>query len=142
MDRRHQRWTRQLLCRSVLLPHPSMLHELKLISLPLASRAFLRLALSPDNEVMLYGTRWEGVIARENVASRIQAPLRFVLRLRLKKGGRVCGTLQGNSYIPPWGVVLRIGVGLCLTPMCKIQQISNLLECNSTQLNRLLISVP
>ena len=23
------------------------------------------------------------------------------------------------SYIPPWGLVLHIGVGLCPTPMCK-----------------------
>ena len=40
-DRPQQRWTRQLLCGSALLPRPS---TLKLASLPLASVASLRLA--------------------------------------------------------------------------------------------------
>ena len=68
MNHPHQRWTRQLLRGSVLLSRPS---TLKLVSLPLVSKASLRLALGPDNEVMLYGTRREGVIAGENVASRV-----------------------------------------------------------------------
>ena len=53
-DRLHQRWTRQLLRGSALLPRFS---TLKLVRLPLASGASLRLALGPtptDNDVMLY----------------------------------------------------------------------------------------
>ena len=68
-------------------------------------------------------------------------PNAFCTKAKIAKGGCICRTLRGNSYILPWGVVLHIGVGLCLTPMCNIQQISSLLECNSTQVNRLLISV-
>ena len=44
MDCLHQRWARQLLCGSTLVPHPS---TLKLVSLPLVSGASLRLALGP-----------------------------------------------------------------------------------------------
>ena len=96
----------QLLCGSTLLPRPS---TLKLISLPLvrehlstlrsmlgnASHFTLTSVPLTNNEVVLYSIMWpgrEGVIARENPAYKL--PLHFVLRLRLQKGGRICGTLQ------------------------------------------------
>ena len=96
MDHPHQRWTRQLLHESALLPRPS---TLKLISLPLVSGASLRLALSPSPPpkmrscfTQLCDIGREGVIARENVASHfyisppLPPPLRFVLSLMLQKG--------------------------------------------------------
>ena len=67
-DYPHQRWTRQLLHESALLPRPS---TLKLVSLPISSGASLHLALGDasclaplptDNEVILY---WKGGRNRE-----------------------------------------------------------------------------
>ena len=92
-DRPHQRWTCQLLRRSTLLPH---LSTLKLISLPLALGASLRLMFGPhpppptDSEVTLYrkGGHNHGRNCR---IPRISSPLRFVLRLMLERGGIFAG---------------------------------------------------
>ena len=107
-NRPHQRWTRQLLHGSTLLSHPS---TLKLVSLPLASGASLclafsdasRLASTPpppppppptnNNGVMLY--RKGGCNRERNCCiPHVSLPLCFVLRLRLQKGGCICGTLR------------------------------------------------
>ena len=98
----------QLLCGSALLPCPS---TLKLFSLPVASGASLRLVLgdalrlaliSTNNEVILYRYRKEGGRNRKrnHRIPRISPPLRFVLRLRLQKGGRICGTVRYYDFYP------------------------------------------
>ena len=58
----------------------------------------------PTMRSCFIGTGRGGVIVREIVASCVQAPpppppppMRFVLRLRLQKGGHICGTLRYNS---------------------------------------------
>ena len=122
-DRLQQRWPRQLLRGSALLPRPS---TLKLASLPLASGAPLSLAFyaqptlpAPPPRRNSYTVRFKVFVVewqRKNEASihrtakhfsieggsnrerkcyipRI-SPLRFVLRLTLQKGGRICGTLR------------------------------------------------
>ena len=97
-NRPHQRWTRQLLCGNALLPRLSML---KLVSLPVASGASLRLALGPhpltDNDVMLYWHQKGGVIAREIVAFRVQAPPPFCTKAKVAKGG---GGVFAGHYGP------------------------------------------
>ena len=85
-----------------------------------ASGASLCLALGPHPPPTMRScfsdTGRGGVIAREFVASRIQAPLRFVLRLRLQKGGRICGTLRYVLY-----VYLRQGMGISFSsPYLKV----------------------
>ena len=114
-NRLHQQWTHQLLCRSALLPRPS---TLKLVSLPIASGAPLHLALGPhppppppptDNEVMLYRKRGS-VIAREIIASRVQAPLVFCTEAKVAKGGGVFAGHYGNPSV-------FCGVGLNMSPL-------------------------
>ena len=91
-NRPHQRWTRQLLRGSALLPRPS---TLKLFSLPVASGASFRLALDPHPPPTMkscfIGTGRGGVIAREIVASRVQAPPppppAFCTEAKVAKGG-------------------------------------------------------
>ena len=87
-NRPHQRWTRQLLRGSALLPRPS---TLKLFSLPAASGASFRLALGPHppptTKSCFIGIGRGGVIAREIVASRVQAPPAFCTEAKVAKGG-------------------------------------------------------
>ena len=112
----HQRWTRQLLSGSALLPRPSTMDtpatsrkrpassplnvkacqptcSVRSISPPRARRC-LALGSHPptDNEVMLYQYRKGGGgggrnRARESVASRIQAPPPFCTEAKFAKGG-------------------------------------------------------
>ena len=120
-NRPHQRWTRQLLRGSALLPRPS---TLKLFSLPVASGASFRLALGPHPPPTMrsffIGTGRGGVIAREIVASRVQAPPAFCTEAKVAKGGgRICGTLRyvipahslNRRYIQ-WITVLSMILGL------------------------------
>ena len=84
------RWTRQLLRRSALLPRPS---TLKLNSLPLALTSISLPCAHPpppptNNEVMLYGTGREGVLAREMLHPAYKPPLCFVLA-KIEKEGEV-----------------------------------------------------
>ena len=77
------------------------LTTLKLFSLPVASGASLRLALGPHPPPTMrscfIGTGRGGIIAREIIASHVQAPpLRFVLRLRLQRGGGIFARHYGN----------------------------------------------
>ena len=87
-NRLHQRWTRQLLRGSTLLPRPSML---KLFSLPVASGASFRLALGPHPPPTMrscfIGTGRGGVIAREIITSHVQAPSPFCSEAKVAKGG-------------------------------------------------------
>ena len=87
-NRLHQRWTRQLLRGSTLLPRPSML---KLFSLPVASGASFRLALGPHPPPTMgscfIGTGRGGVIAREIITSHVQAPPPFCSEAKVAKGG-------------------------------------------------------
>ena len=129
----HQWWTRQLHCGSILLPHPSMLH---------ASRSSLHLALGLNNEVMLYGTGREGVIAREHVASRNKPHLHFVLRIRLQKRGIFAGHYGVTVISLPGVWSCTLVSGYALHQRARSSKYPAFLECNSTQLNRLLINVP
>ena len=87
---------------SAPLPRPS---TLKFLSLPVASGASLRLALGEISCLTMRsyftGTGREGVIAREIVASRVYISPRFVLRLRLQKGGVFAGH-YGNKNMPTY----------------------------------------
>ena len=120
-DRLQHRWTRQLLCRSALLPRPS---TLKLTNLLLASGASLLLALraQPPLSYTVRSPWWNGSARTKSASTEpldisrskgwgggrnrgrkwriphISPPLRFVLRLRLQKGGRICGTLRHLFY--------------------------------------------
>ena len=94
----HQRLTRQLLCGSALLPH---LPTLKLFSLPVESGAsFLHVHGNATCLALIVHRQWghallvqEGgvYIVREIIASHVQAPLHFALRIRLQKGGVFAG---------------------------------------------------
>ena len=96
-NRLHQRWTRQLLRGSTLLPRPSML---KLFSLPVASGASFRLALGPHPPPTMgscfIGTGRGGVIAREIITSHVQAPPPFCSEAKVAKGG---GGGGGGAYL-------------------------------------------
>ena len=76
------------LCGSALLPRPSLL---KLFSLPVALGASFCLALGPHPPPTMrsyfIGTRRGGVIAKEIVASHVQAPPAFCTEAKVAKGG-------------------------------------------------------
>ena len=90
--------------------HPaSSPSTLKLVSLPVASGASLRLVLADvsrlaptptDNEVMLYRYRKGGRNRERNRRIPRISP-RFVLRLRLQKGGVFAGH-YGNKNMPTY----------------------------------------
>ena len=67
-------------------------HCIKLVSLPLASRASFHLTLGPDNEVMLYGTRRGHNHERKCRIPRISPPPpppAFCTKAKIAKGGGV-----------------------------------------------------
>ena len=95
VNRLHQRWTRQLLCRNALLPRPS---SLKLLSLPVASGSSIFppharrcLALGPHPPPTMrscfIGSGRGGVIATKIVASCVRVPPAFCTEAKVAKGG-------------------------------------------------------